>query len=728
MLSPLLPMIRSSETIIKERCRKSNFKPEKQHRNLQKARLTTDGTQQLHEMTLDRRDRMCQGSFLLLIFLALKGKTVYNVGDISNTNGEVDMNANLKQYIRYNRDTLVASKKDLKAIFDIMFYKRDNILCESSDGFRIHKQTYGQICDRILSAAGGLYEKIGATHSYVALEMDNSPEWIVAFWAILASGNKPYLVNMRYPQSLSNAILKTLNITYTLCAKESELDTQSILIGSVEGSTARAPEAVFEDEIAFSSSATSMNEVVCFYRGFQISEQILNFEGIIKECPRIAKHYKGSLKQLAFLPFYHVFGLFAVYFWFTFFGRTLVFLRDLSADTILQTVRRHQVTHIFAVPMLWHTVEKQLLSRLKEQGEKKQKKFQRGLKLTNALQNLFPSFGPELSKRIMKEVTSQLFGPSVYFCINGGSYLRDSAMALLNGIGYCTYNGYGMSEIGITSVELRSRPKDRNKNTIGHPFQSVEYRLDEKGCLQVRGSSLCVRKLINGREQTLEGWFHTGDKMTCENGYYTILGREGDLVIGENGENINPDTVEKLFLVGSAKMLSVLGLPGQQGQELSMVVQLSPYATEQTITAIREEVYGINATLPTATAIRKFYFTRDELAPPTAVKVSRTQLQKKIAAGEITLVPFSECTAMAAGEEGSPLMQDVKRIIAKVLELPVEKVESGSHIFFDLGASSIQYFTVLSELSSHFSITGYDKDDKYCYTPKDICEYIERRL
>lgn len=638
------------------------------------------------------------------------------------------MNANLKKYIRYNRDTLMASKKNLKAIFEIMFHARDNVLWESSDGFRIQKQTYGEMYDRIRNAAGGLYQKIGATHGYVALEMDNSPKWIVAFWAILLSGNKPYLVNLRYPESLSNSILKTLNISYTLCDGESSLDARSISIDSIEGSAASVPEDVFEDEIAFSSSATSMNEVICFYHGYQISEQIMNFEGIVKECPRIAKHYKGSLKQLAFLPFYHVFGLFAVYFWFTFFGRTLVFLRDLSADTILQTCRRHRVTHIFAVPMLWHTVEKQLLQQLKEQSEKKQRKFQRGLKLATAVQNLFPSLGPEIAKRMMKEVTSRLFGPSVYFCINGGSYLRDSAMALLNGIGYCTYNGYGMSEIGITSVELRSRPKYRNRNTIGRPFQSVEYRLDEDGTLQVRGSSLCVRKLVCGKEQKLEGWFDTGDIMRCEEGYYTIQGRKGDMVIGENGENINPDTIEKLFVVGGARMLSVLGLPSEQGEVLSMVVQLNPYATEQTVSAIRQEIYDINNTLPTATAIRRFYFTVDELAPPTAVKVSRTQLLHKIKEGQVKPVPFSEYTAFQAGAEDSPLLLEVRRIIAETLQLPVEQVASGCHIFFDLGASSIQYFTILSRLSEHFSITGYDKDDKYCYTPKEISQYIERRL
>ena len=159
-----------------------------------------------------------------------------------------------------------------------------------------------------------------------------------------------------------------------------------------------------------------------------------------------------------------------------------------------------------------------------------------------------------------------------------------------------------------------------------------------------------------------------------------------------------------------------------------MVVQLSPYTPEQTVQAIRQEVYEINQTLPAASAIRKFYFTADELAPPTAVKVSRAQLQKKIAAGEVRLTSFADYTVTSAEGEDSPLMEDVKKIIAQVLEIPVDTVEAGSHIFFDLGGSSIQYFSILTALSEHFEISGYDKTDKYCYTPKEICEYIERRL
>ena len=158
------------------------------------------------------------------------------------------------------------------------------------------------------------------------------------------------------------------------------------------------------------------------------------------------------------------------------------------------------------------------------------------------------------------------------------------------------------------------------------------------------------------------------------------------------------------------------------------MVQLSPYAPEQTVSQIRREVYDINQTLPAASAIRKFYFTTDELSPPTAVKVSRGQLQKKITEGQVRLTPFADFLAAAQEGMDSPLMEDVKKIIASVLDVPAEKVEAGSHIFFDLGGTSIQYFSILTKLSEHFEITGYDQTDKYCYTPKEICEYIERRL
>lgn len=639
------------------------------------------------------------------------------------------MKRELKRVIRHNRDALMASDKDLKSIYEIMFRQQENVLCESNDGFRIQKHTYGQIRSRIEAAAAALYARLGSSGRYIGLAMENSDQWIVAFWAVLRSGNKPYLVNLRYPDSLTNGILKTLDIRYVLCQGQSALEAESIPMDTLAGEYPAVPEDVFADEIAFSSSATSMNEVICFYTGTQIAAQILNFEAIVRESPRIAKHYKGSLKQLAFLPFYHVFGLFAVYFWFTFFGRTLVFLRDYSADTILNTVRRHQVTHIFAVPMLWHTIEKKVWAAAKDQGEKQEAKLRKGLDWMTRLQNCFPNAGSAIAKRTLRQVTDKLFGKSVMFCINGGSYLRDSAMALLNGLGYWMHNGYGMSEIGITSVELRSRPKHRNLNSIGHPFSGAEYRLDDQGILHVRGGSLCVRKLVNGQAVTLGDWFATGDVMECRDGHYYIHGRLSDVVIGENGENINPDTVEQLFTLDAARQLCVLGLPEEDGQALSLVVQVSPYASTQTLCALRDAAYAMNDTLPAAMAVRRFYVTTDDLAPPQAVKVSRAQLAKKIEAGQVRLKALGEAAAAAhAQSEESALLLQVRKIVADVLELDMAAVRSDSHIVHDLGATSIQYFSIVAALAEQFSLSDYDKTEAYRYTPREISQYIERFL
>ncbi len=623
---------------------------------------------------------------------------------------------NIKQILKTRSQLLEKSDKTLADIFDVIFLERDNILCEGNDGFRTYRHSYGQVYARIVTAAGALYNKIGATHSYVALACDNSEEWIVGFWAILMSGNKPYLINMRYPDSLTNAILKTLDIKCTLCVQKTGLETEEIDILSLNGGEAPSRD-VFENELAFSSSGTSMNEVVCFYTGEQIAAQVLNFKSIVKENPTIAAHYKGSLKQLAFLPFYHVFGLFAVYFWFTFFGRTLVFPRDLSAHTILKTCKRHEVTHIFAVPALWHAIESNIRVEISKKDEKTQKKFERALKTC--------SRHPALAPLLLKQIRSKLFGDSIRFCINGGSYIRKSALSLINGIGYPLYNGYGMSEIGITSVELRKSASARNQGSIGRPFDAVEYRISDEGILQVRGKSLCVKKLINGQAVSLDDWFDTGDVMTCKDGYYFIEGRKSDTVIGENGENINPDTVEVHFDFSSA--FCVLGLGDGAGENLSLVLQISPFASQNTIKSIIDKAYSCNSQLDSTVAVKRFYFTHDEIMSENAIKVSRKQLKKRISAGDVTLIPFAQMKQTQAGEN-SPLLNEVVSVIASVLNIDEQDITADLHFFFDLGGTSIQYFSLLSALSEKFGLTDVGKNEDYCYTPREICKFLERYL
>lgn len=636
------------------------------------------------------------------------------------------MTHNLKQLIRSNITELQNSKMDFESLYNISF-SNVGIIAEDTDGYRINTYTYSDTKDKIEKMSCAIYEKIGATHGYVAIDMENSIDWIAIFWAVLRSGNKPYLVNCRHPENLANSALKTLDIKYIFGNKGTKLNGTFIDISTLVATGTFDGE--FENEIALSTSATSLKEIICFYTGERISSQILNINGFIKKYPEIAKPYKGRIKNLAFLPFYHIFGLIAVYFWFTFFGQSVVFLNSYSPESILKTCRKHEVTHIFAVPLLWHTIENSINKKVAEAGEKKIKKFRSGIKLCTKLQNLFPNIGMTLSQKIMNEVTGQLFGCSVKFCISGGSYIRQSALELINGIGYNLHNGYGMSEIGITSVDLRMKPKHKNQNSIGVPFSSVEYKINTDGVLCVKGTSICSKISINGEELPMNDWFNTGDNMELIDGYYYIKGRVGDVIIGDNGENINPDLLEQNFSLPEVENFCILGLEKDEKVTVSMIVQLNKYMSSSKRNQLLDKIIAINEKLPLTSRVQNIYCTTDNICSATAVKVSRSYVTRAIKNSDIILSQFKKDVIIESksAEYSEEMLSAVKGIVSKILDIPAETIDIHANVMLDLGADSIQYFAILEALAEEFSVSSSEKNTMY-YTIHEFCQYIERHM
>ena len=667
------------------------------------------------------------------------------------------MTKEIKELVEYNCTALEKSSGTYREIFEVMFRLSDNVMYETDDGYKVDYVTFAEAKEKIEMLSEVIYETIGATHDYVALEMDNSPEWIVAFWAILRSGNKPYLVNLRHPRELSEGILRTLKIRYILGVRSTKLTGEfldyNILWkkaeqkyasadgGKISGESGFDPEKEFENEIALSTSATSLKETICFYSGEKMTNQLLNTRAVLRENKRVSTFYDGAIKQLMFLPLYHIFGLVAVYFWFSYFGRVMVFMKDYSAESILTAVKLHEVTHIFAVPLFWTTIEKEIRKKLKERGPKTEAKFEKGIKICTTLQNISPYAGCTLSKKIMHEVTDELFGPSVLFCITGGSFLSDSTLAMFNGMGYPLFNGYGMSEIGITSVELAATPKLRNLNSIGRPFEGVEYRLDENGVLSVKSKSACSKRMIDGEIIPMEEWFETGDILKEEKGRYYIQGRLGDVVIAQNGENINPDMVEQVFDMREAMNFSVLGLPERlvkEGAEeskeeiLSMVVSLAEDTTEEDVRKMVERINEENKLLPVSHQVRNFYFTYDAIMAETAIKVSRKYLIRGVENGSIRLVPFgdfkvNEKKADVKAPLTSETAEKVRAIIAEGVGKKPEEIGDDDHLMSDLGCDSLTYFGILIKVCNEFSVEVEGPVESKYYTLRDIVAALEAR-
>lgn len=167
-----------------------------------------------------------------------------------------------------------------------------------------------------------------------------------------------------------------------------------------------------------------------------------------------------ELRMLAFLPFYHIFGLMASLLWFIFFGVTFVFLERYDSRSIQYACKVGRVTHFFAVPAVWEQTARQLLREAERQGQKE--KLLRAVRFSNGLQSVFPRLGARLARRVLfRRVREQALGTEPMFCISGGGFLQPQAAELMNGLGYGMHNGYGMTETGILSVELSRRAKWR---------------------------------------------------------------------------------------------------------------------------------------------------------------------------------------------------------------------------------------------------------------------------
>ena len=307
--------------------------------------------------------------------------------------------------------------------------------------------------------------------------------------------------------------------------------------------------------------------------------------------------------------------------------------------------------------------------------------------------------------------------------ISGGSYLSKDASYILNGIGYPLFNGYGMSEIGITSVELSKRADVRNKRSIGKPFPSVEYKINENNQLLVKSDGIC-KKILTMTDETIinhDEYFNTKDivKHSKHNRYY-IKGRSDDVVLTANGEKINPDVIEEIISLPSAEHYCILGIKENNINYLSLIIEKK----------IKEEVTKLIDLLTKENfTIDKVYYTFNKIVAPTAVKVSRKLLTKWIETNQVVLTPFNELQTNQIDdldELQQKISEEIKEMFKQALNTE-DSIDINSHFILDLGATSLDYLTLLIKIEEKYEIK-FNQNTEPCYTVLQFTNAIVSKL
>lgn len=605
-----------------------------------------------------------------------------------------------------------------ETLFSLMFRETENVLYERSVGWKLESTTYGEAKAHAEQRAARLRKVLADLEhdDVVGLYMDNSLTWIECFWAILIAGFRPLLMNLRLDGRLLEQAL-----TDTACkAVISEVRTfscRTLFPSDLEGEGLPAPEGPFGTALLVMSSGTSEHVKVCAYTAEEFYYQICDSYSIIKTCRRIKKFYDGHLKLLAFLPFYHVFGLIAMYIWFAFYSRTFVHLPDLAPETVVNTIRRHKVTHIFAVPLFWERVYEQAMRGIRDRGEETAARFEKGLAIWEKLP---APLARAFSKKAFREVREKLFGESVQFMITGGSFIDPKILRFFNAIGYRLTNGYGMTEIGITSVELSASRRWLCAGYVGGPMRCAEYRLAEDGELLVRGQVIAKWVLADGQKVERGDWFHTRDLAVCEEGHYRLLGRKDDLIVGSGGENLNPNLLEPLLQPENCAPVCLIGSK-KSGKTLPvLLVPVDRYASYEDLKALREEAGAKIEAAGLQGEIARLALVPGPLLLPEEFKLNRLRLTRAYDSGELREVDPAACRGPLSDDE---LTREITACFAKALYAQPDEIGPDQDFFLDLGGTSLDYFALREELRESLG-ASFPMESAQLHTVRQFADYL----
>ena len=639
----------------------------------------------------------------------------------------------IPQFVRHKLETLNKAEQSFRGLFPLMFSEEGNVFYEKWDGEKIVRTTYGEAKEEIAARAEALRELLPdlPEDAAVGFYMQNSIEWLEDFWAILAAGFSPVLLNLRLEdgslvdalQSAEAAAVISEGKTFPVrTVTEREVsDTAEKYRGKTPEGTLQRP---FGSHFYIMTSGTSSRGRLCAYSAPGVFEIVRNAKSIISESRAIKKHYKGELKHLCFLPFYHSFGMIAVYLWFAFFARTFVDLPDMKPETIRETILRHEVTHIFAVPLFWNKVFEAAIRAIRDQGEETEARFEKGMRLMDRVADK-PALYRFLSKKLFGQVREKLFGESICALISGGGNQRVDVLRFFNHIGYQMAEGYGMSEIGITSVELSDKPSLLMSGSIGRPFDSMTYEA-RNGRLVVRGSSMSEYVITGGIRKDIdpEEWFETGDLAEEKDGHFYILGREDDLIPAENGENLNPNMIEDRVLVPGVEQACLTSFRDKDHVKPVLILKLEKSVLGEALTEIRDAAYARLKELKLSEAIEQVVLTEEDLIQDNEFKLNRKRIARDLQEGRI------RDAGNHSGEEmpDDELFRTIRTLYAEALDKEPEDVGYLTDFFLEEGGTSLDFLTLLSTVENELGVTLPTNGENTAFSLRDVYEYLKKEV
>jgi long-chain acyl-CoA synthetase len=438
------------------------------------------------------------------------------------------------------------------------------------------------LADRVRHVAFGLRALGIPAGSRVAMLSENRPEWAIADYACLLDGIADVPIYPTLPAEQVTFILRDSGavaifvstneqaekvrsarselpaLQHVIVFDENAAKDGEIRLAALEakGAAAMTPDAAAQlrasalaiqpDQIAtiiYTSGTTGEPKGAMLTHG-NIASNVAAVMDVLD---------MGSTdSSLSFLPLSHILERMFDYLMFAN-GVAIAYVE--SMDTIAQNMKEVRPTFVVAVPRIYEKIHARITDTAVTAGGAKRAIFlwarAVGEKWTDVMLvsgkpgTLLALEHAIADKLVFSKVRAAVGGRLRYF-VSGGAPLSPEVHRFFFAAGLKILEGYGLTE--TSPVIAVNTPNRFTIGTVGEPIPGVEVNIAADGEILTRGPHV-MKGYFNHPEATAEaidadGWFHTGDIGTLDDGLLKITDRKKDIIVTAGGKNIAPQPIE----------------------------------------------------------------------------------------------------------------------------------------------------------------------------------------
>lgn len=391
--------------------------------------------------------------------------------------------------------------------------------------------TFGEVAARSATMAQALRERGVAPGDRVAVMLDNSPEFPLAWLALARLGAAIVPLNVRY---------RTADAQHLLDDAEVRLAVTAPAYADLLRGLSPAPEVVLVGDLSagrdFEQGPVDASAIVNVQytsgttgrpKGCLLSHRYWTTLGrsLVEEFPRIG----ADDVMLTAQPFFYLDPMWNVV-TALMSGAHLVALDGFHPSTFWAQVRRHEVTYFYCLA---------------------------------AMPTLLLRMPPDPADRDHRVRAVQCSAIPVALHTE-----------LEERWGVPWFEAFGMTETG---ADLRVTPEDHDdlvgSGCLGRPAAHRDVRIDDDGQMWLRGPGM-MEGYLGHPDPFVDGWFPTGDLARLDDeGRVYLTGRLKDM-IRRSGENVAAREVEEVLVAHPAvRVAAVVGVPDEiRGEEVKAYV------------------------------------------------------------------------------------------------------------------------------------------------------------